>query len=114
MYIETQSDLRALVERIKGTPHIAIDTEFVRERQYFPQLEIIQIATETAEAIIDFRVLQSLDTFVEILDDPNTLKIFHAASQDLEILFNLMGHVPKPLFDTQVAAAMVGLGPQIG
>lgn len=114
MYIQTTSDLRALVERIKGTPHIAIDTEFVRERQYFPQLEIIQIATETAEAIIDFRVLQSLDTFVEILDDPHTLKIFHAASQDLEILFNLMGYVPKPLFDTQVAAAMVGLGPQIG
>lgn len=114
MYIETQSDLRALVQRIKGAPHIAIDTEFVRERQYFPQLEIIQIATETTEAILDFRVLQSLDPFIEILDDPATLKIFHAASQDLEILFNLMGHVPKPLFDTQVAAAMVGLGPQIG
>jgi ribonuclease D len=114
MYIETMSDLRALVKRIKGTPHIAIDTEFVRERQYFPQLEIIQIATETEEAILDYRVLQSLDSFGEVLDDTNTLKIFHAASQDLEILFNLMGRVPKPLFDTQVAAAMVGLGPQIG
>lgn len=114
MYIETMSDLRALVDRIKGTPHIAIDTEFVRERQYFPQLEIIQIATETEEAILDYRVLQSLDTFIEVLDDTNTLKIFHAASQDLEIIFNIMGRVPKPLFDTQVAAAMVGLGPQIG
>jgi ribonuclease D len=114
MYIESQADLRTFTERIRGAPHVAIDTEFVRERQYLPQLEIVQIATEDAEAILDFRVLKSLDPFVEILNDPNTLKIFHAASQDLEILFNVTGIVPKSLFDTQVAAAMVGLGPQIG
>lgn len=114
MYIRTHQALQSFVEQIRGTPRLAIDTEFVRERQYYPQLEIIQVATPEGEAILDYRALKRLEPFTELLTDPATLKIFHAASQDLEIFFNLTKGVPAPLFDTQVAAAMVGLGPQVG
>lgn len=114
MYIRDTSALRAFVERLRGTPVLAVDTEFVREHQYYPQLEIIQVATPDEQAILDFRALRSLGPFAEVLDDPRTCKVFHAGAQDLEIFFNLMGRVPAPLFDTQVAAAMVGLGAQVG
>ncbi|MBA3532629.1 MAG: ribonuclease D [Ardenticatenales bacterium] len=113
-YINTIEALASLVAQLRGAPHLAVDTEFVRERQYYPQLEIIQIATPDVAAILDYRALGSLGPFTDILDDPAILKIFHAADQDLEIFFNLMGRIPTPLFDTQVAAAMVGQGAQIG
>lgn len=114
MYIETVAGLTQLVTQLQGAAAIAIDTEFVRERQYYPQLEIVQVATEEIAAIIDYRAIGTLTPFQPILDDPRILKVFHAASQDLEIFLNLTGAVPTPLFDTQVAAAMVGLGAQIG
>jgi ribonuclease D len=114
IYIETHDELAQLVERIRGVPRLALDTEFVRERQYYPQLEILQVATEDVQAIIDYRALQTLDPFTTLLDDPRTLKIMHAGYQDLEIFFNLTGKGSSPIFDTQVAAAMVGLGAQVG
>ncbi len=114
MYIRDPKDLAALVERLRGAPLLAVDTEFVRDQQYYPQLEIIQISTGEIEAILDYRALGTLVPFTEILNDPRTLKLFHAGTQDLEIFFNLTDSVPTPLFDTQVAAAMVGLGAQVG
>ncbi len=114
MYISTQEELKTLVQKIRGTPLLAIDTEFIREHHYYPQLEIIQIATNEIEAIIDFRALKSMTLFHEILNDPATIKVFHAATQDFEIFVNLTEAVPTPLFDTQVAAAMLGLGAQVG
>ncbi len=113
-YVRDLKSLEQLVGQLRGATRLAVDTEFVRERQYYPQLEIVQVASETVEAIIDFRALGTLGPFSEILSDPATLKVFHAGSQDLEIFFNLTGTVPAPLFDTQVAAAMVGLGAQVG
>jgi ribonuclease D len=114
MYVRDKAALEALVEQVRGAPVLAIDTEFVREHQYYPQLEIIQVATREVQAIVDFRALGALGPFVEILNDLHTLKLFHAGTQDLEIFFNLTGTVPAPLFDTQVAAAMLGLGAQVG
>lgn len=114
MYISTQEQLKALVQKIRGTPLLAIDTEFIREHHYYPQLEIIQIATSEVEAIIDFRALKSITLFHEVLNDPATTKVFHAGTQDFEIFVNLTRSVPSPLFDTQVAAAMLGLGAQVG
>ncbi|MGB0387004.1 MAG: ribonuclease D [Ardenticatenaceae bacterium] len=114
MYITTQQQLQALVKQLRGTPLLAVDTEFIRENSYYPKLEIIQIATPEVEAIIDFRAVRRLTSFSQILNDPATVKVFHAGGQDLEIFLNLTQSVPKPLFDTQVAAAMVGLGAQVG
>ena len=114
LYIRDRAALSALVEQLRGAPRLALDTEFVRDTQYYPQLEIIQIATPDVAAIIDYRALGTLEPFTELLADPRTLKVFHAGSQDMEIFFNLTGRVPAPLFDTQVAAAMVGMGAQIG
>ncbi|MDQ4075908.1 MAG: ribonuclease D [Chloroflexota bacterium] len=114
LYIRDPQALTSLVTEIRGVSRLAVDTEFVRERQYYPQLEIVQIATEDVEAVIDYRALGTLEPFPKLLNDPRTLKVLHAGYQDLEIFFNLTGAVPAPLFDTQVAAAMVGLGAQVG
>src|SRR5436853_5408804 len=113
MYIEDAAALEALVAQLRGVARVAVDTEFVGEDSYTPSLEIIQIGTETVEAIVDFRVLGSLGGLSEILLDPNIEKVMHAGSQDLAIFALLLGEPPRPVFDTQVAASMVGYGAQI-
>ncbi|MGH2541220.1 MAG: ribonuclease D [Ardenticatenaceae bacterium] len=113
-YIKDEQTLKELVDQIEGAPRLAVDTEFVRDRQYYPQLEIIQLRTDDVQAVVDYRALGTLAPLSQVLSDPGTTKVFHAGGQDLEIFFNLTGSVPAPLFDTQVAAAMVGLGAQVG
>src|SRR3954470_5071453 len=113
--ITKSEDLKALVDRLAKQPFIAVDTEFMRENSYWPDLCLIQVAsTEEAAAIdpkadIDLKPL--LDLFVA---NEDVLKIFHAGGQDLEIIHNLTGKVPIPLFDTQIAAMALGHGEQIG
>ncbi|HET8749746.1 MAG TPA: ribonuclease D [Sphingomicrobium sp.] len=114
--ITRSDDLKALVDRLSSQPFIAVDTEFMRENTYWPDLCLIQVAsTEEAAAIdpkadgIDLEPL--LDLFVENFE---VLKVFHAGGQDLEIIHNLTGKVPHPLFDTQIAAMALGHGEQIG
>lgn len=114
MYVRTRRELETLVQRLRGAPRLAIDTEFVRDRQYYPRLETVQVGTLEQIALIDFRATGTIEPFADLLHDAATLKIFHAGAQDLEIFFNLTGRVPAPIFDTQVAAAIVGLGPQVG
>jgi len=113
----TKSDeLKDLVARLAQQPFIAVDTEFMRENTYWPDLCLIQVASiEEAAAIdpkaegIDLKPL--LDLFV---NNEEVLKVFHAGGQDLEIIHNLTGKVPHPLFDTQIAAMALGHGEQIG
>jgi ribonuclease D len=114
--ITKSEDLRALVDRLSAHPFIAVDTEFMRENTYWPDLCLIQVAsTDEAAAVdpmadgIDLKPL--LDLFVE---NGDVLKVFHAGGQDLEIIHNLTGKVPYPLFDTQIAAMALGHGEQIG
>jgi ribonuclease D len=114
--ITKSDDLNSLVDRLAKHPFIAVDTEFMRENTYWPDLCLIQVASpEEAAAIdpkaegIDLKPL--LDLFVA---NPEVLKIFHAGGQDLEIIHNLTGKVPIPLFDTQIAAMALGHGEQIG
>ena len=113
--ITTSDELASLVERLERQPFIAVDTEFMRENTYWPVLCLIQVAsTEEAAAIdpladIDLKPL--LDLMVE---NREVLKVFHAGGQDLEIIHNLTGKVPYPLFDTQIAAMALGHGEQIG
>jgi len=113
--IASTADLEKLVDRLAEHPFIAVDTEFMRENTYWPDLCLIQVAsTEEAAAIdpkadLDMQCL--LDLFVK---NREVLKVFHAGGQDLEIIHNLTGTVPYPLFDTQIAAMALGHGEQIG
>ncbi len=114
LYVEDQAALRRLVGRLADCERFGLDTEFVGERTYVPQLELIQVANEHVCAILDCRALGKLDPFLPVLFDQRIEKIFHAGQQDLELFFALTQQVPTPLFDTQVAAAMVGYGAQPG
>ena len=111
--ITTTADLAAFCNKLKGQPFVAVDTEFMRETTYWPKLCLIQVACEVAEATIDpLAEGMDLDPLLEIMRDEAILKVFHAARQDVEI-FNNLKAMPKPLFDTQVAAMAAGFGEQI-
>jgi ribonuclease D len=111
--ITTNDALVAFCEAVAQAPFIAVDTEFMRETTYWPKLCLIQAATPTHEAIID-PLADGLDLtpFLDILRDPAVVKVFHAARQDTEIFVKL-GAMPKPMFDTQVAAMAAGFGDQV-
>jgi ribonuclease D len=95
----------------RGTSFVAVDTEFMRERTYWPILCLVQVAGPTETAAIDALTPGiDLTPLLALMNDPSILKVFHAARQDVEIFFNLSGTVPTPLFDTQVAAMVCGFG----
>jgi len=115
-YITNPTVLGEFCERLKDSERLAIDTEFVGEDSFVPKLELIQVATDTAAAVIDFPAVQaagSLDAFWEVLCNPAIQKIVHAGRQDLDLCAVHAGQIPKPFFDTQIAAAMVGYGQQV-
>lgn len=114
LYVDTPQTLVNLYEQLRGNSWIALDTEFIRERTYYPQLCLIQIANEELVACVDPLLLDNLDPLLEILHDPTITKVLHAAYQDLEIFFHRYGKVPAPVFDTQIAAALLGQGDQVG
>jgi len=114
--ITKSDDLKALVDRLAAHPFVAVDTEFMRENTYWPDLCLIQVASPDEAAAIDPKaegidLKPLLDLFVK---NEEVLKVFHAGGQDLEIIHNLTGKVPHPLFDTQIAAMALGHGEQIG
>ena len=113
-FIDTQQALSDFVAHLKTHDWIAIDTEFIRERTYYPELCLIQIAAGEQMACIDPIALEDMSALFEVLNDPNIIKVFHAAQQDLEILYFANGKVPAPIFDTQPAASILGIGDQIG
>jgi len=103
--------LREFCARQRGAGFIAVDTEFVRERTYWPILCLVQVAgPEEAAAIDALAPAIDLMPLLALMADPSTLKVFHAARQDIEIFFNLSGAVPAPIFDTQIAAMVCGFG----
>ncbi len=115
-YITNPESLHAFCEDLKGSARLALDTEFVGEDSFVPKLELIQVASEHVAAVIDFPAVQahgSLDAFWEILCNPSIQKVVHAGRQDLDLFAVHAGQIPKPFFDTQIAAAMVGLGAQV-
>ena len=113
MYVTTEDELAVLCEKLKSCEVLALDTEFVRERTYFHRLGLIQVAGDDICAVVDPILISDIGPFLEIITNPKVVKIFHAARQDLEILVRLSGQVITPVFDTQVAAALVGWGAQI-
>jgi ribonuclease D len=111
--ITTTADLETFCAKILGQPFVAVDTEFMRETTYWPKLCLIQAATPDDEAVIDpLAPGLDLEPFLQILRDESIVKVFHAARQDVEIFHNLKA-MPRPLFDTQVAAMAGGYGEQI-
>ncbi len=114
LYIDKQTALENLCAELKSATYIAVDTEFMREKTYSARLCLIQIASEHSIACIDPFKLDSLDPFMDILLDRNILKILHSARQDLEIFHDLSNKVPGPVFDTQIAATLLGLPDQCG
>jgi ribonuclease D len=101
---------------LRQSPRLALDTEFVGEDTFVPRLELIQVATATTAAVIDFPAVQatgSLEVFWEVICDAKIEKIVHAGRQDLDLFAIHAGQIPKPFFDTQIAAAMVGYGAQV-
>lgn len=115
-YVTNPTALDELCEQLRDSPRMALDTEFVGEESFVPKLELIQVATEHQAAIIDFPAVLSqgaLDRFWEIVCDERIQKVVHAGRQDLDLFAVHAGQIPKPFFDTQIAAAMVGFGPQV-
>ncbi len=117
--ITSNESLRTFCLKAAQSEYVTVDTEFLRERTYFPKLCLIQIAFRgdniSDSAIIDVQSRNiNLTPFYELLQNQKVLKVFHAARQDLEIFFNEKKIFPKPFFDTQVAAMVCGFGDQVG
>ena len=114
--ITTTKELSALVSRMSAHDFIAVDTEFMRENTYWPDLCLLQVATNEEAAAIDPKADgMDLAPLLDLLvDNHDVLKVFHAGGQDLEIIHNLTTGVPNPLFDTQIAAMALGYGEQVG
>lgn len=107
-YINTPEQLATLCEQIKKESWLALDTEFLREKTYYPKFCLLQIATPDWVACVDPIALPSLDSLFEVIYSPSIVKVFHSCRQDLEIFYQLTGKIPEPLFDTQIAAPLLG------
>jgi ribonuclease D len=117
--ITDQASLDALCADYAAAPFVAVDTEFMRERTYWPQLCLVQLARPgddpgAAAAIDPVAGTLDLSPLFALMANPSVVKVFHAARQDVEIFVHLAGVVPAPMFDTQVAAMVCGYGDQIG
>ncbi len=114
--ITTTDALRQLCDRLAKSDFVTVDTEFMRENTYWPELCLVQIAdTEEAAAIDPLAEGIDLAPLLELLcDNEDVLKVFHAGSQDVEIVYNLTGKTPHPIFDTQIAMMAISQSEQIG
>lgn len=115
-YITSSHALDQLCEQLRSSQILALDTEFVGEESFVPKLELIQVASHDVAAVIDFPAIRnggSLDSFWELICNPDIEKVVHAGRQDLDLFALHAGRVPTPVFDTQIAAAMLGLGAQV-
>ena len=112
-YIDSNAGLAGVCAKLATASYCAIDTEFIRESTYYPELALIQIASEDLLACIDPLAITDFAPFADILLSPKLVKVFHSSSQDLEILYQKFAAVPAPVFDTQLAAAVLGYNHQI-
>jgi len=112
--ISDTDSLAAFCRRLKDAPYVTVDTEFMREKTYWPILCLVQLAgPDEAQAVDPLAPGMDLSPLFELMADPQVLKVFHAARQDIEIFHHLSGAVPFPLFDTQVAAMVCGFGDSV-
>ena len=113
--LTTTAEVDAFCRELAAEPYVAIDTEFMRDRTYWPKLCLVQLAGAERYAAIDpLSPGVDLGPLLELMANPGVIKVFHAARQDLEIFYRLNGRVPAPLFDTQLAAMVLGYGEEVG
>ena len=114
--ITDSAQLAEFCARLSKSDFVAVDTEFMRENTYYPELCLVQMADENEAAAIDPKApgLDMQPMLDLICNNEDVLKVFHAGGQDIEIFYNLTGKTPHPLFDTQIAAMALGQGEQIG
>ena len=114
LFVDTDEKLEKLCASIKDAPFLVIDTEFIREKTYRANLCLIQIATDTLVACVDPLALPDLSSLMKIIYAEDKLKVLHAARQDYEIFHDMNNKLPQPVFDTQLAASLLGYGEQVG
>jgi len=114
VYIDTPSQLLKAAEEMAECKVLCVDTEFHRESTYYPEFALLQIYGNSQCWVIDPITLDNLQPIWDLMSNPDILKVFHAARQDVEIILKESGKMPLPLFDTQVAAALLGYGQQVG
>ena len=114
VYIDRDERLDEVVSACEDAPVIVLDTEFVRTNTYYPLVGLVQIYTGDECFLIDPLRPDNLSPLVDILTDADTLKVLHACSEDMEVFQHLLGVVPAPLFDTQIAGAALGVGFSVG
>lgn len=113
-YITTTSELARFCESLRGADYVTVDTEFMRERTYWPRLCLVQVGGPAGAGAIDpLAEGIELSPLFALLEDPRVTKVFHAARQDIETFFNQTGKIPAPLFDTQIAAMVCGFGESV-
>jgi ribonuclease D len=108
--VTSTDQLQDCIEQLKGCDAVALDTEFMRTDTFFPILGLVQVYNGETCWLIDPIAISDLSPLTETLTDPNIIKVFHSCSEDLEVLKHVLGCVPEPLFDSQVAAALSGYG----
>ena len=106
--------LAAYTARVHEAESLCVDTEFMRERTYWPELALVQVCADQQCAVIDPLAFDAREGLCKLLGNPDQVKVFHAAGQDMEVLHHSLGMVPAPVFDTQLAASLLGYGDQIG
>ncbi len=112
-YVDSNAGLAQFCADLGEASYCVVDTEFIRESTYYPQLALIQIASGDRQACIDPLAITEFAPLAELLVKADLLKVFHSSSQDLEILYQKFGAVPAPVFDTQLAAAVLGYSHQV-
>ncbi len=113
--ITDNNSLAEFCQRLSKSTYVAVDTEFIRERTYWPKLCLVQLANDDEAQAIDVMVDGiNLQPLLDLMANEDVVKVFHAARQDLEIFFKLAKKLPFPLFDTQIAAMVCGFGDSVG
>src|ERR1700683_4949576 len=114
IWVDQESELTALADALRSQAWIGLDTEFLRERTFFPKLCLLQLSVQGRVWCVDTLRGGGLEPLVPALTAPQTRKVIHAARQDLEAFYLTTKRVISPVFDTQVAAGWLGLKPQVG
>ena len=112
--IDTTEKLAQFCDILNKQSFITVDSEFIRERTYYPRLCLLQLGYDGGAAIVDpLAKDMDLSPFFAVLDNPNVVKVFHAGRQDIEIFYNLTGKIPANVFDTQIAAMVCGFADNV-